>query len=155
MKPFRVYVDSSVFGGCYDEEFAEESTRFFDLVRAGRVVALVSEVVAVELASAPPAVRNLLDSLPRGAIAPVSLTTEVIALREAYVAKGIVGPKSVNDATHVAAATAAHADAIVSWNFRHVVRLDKIRRYNAVNVEMGYGLLSIVTPQEVRFDEDD
>lgn len=54
MKPLRVYVDTSVFGGCFDAQFAEESTRFFDLVRAGRIVVLVSQVVVDELSEAPP-----------------------------------------------------------------------------------------------------
>ena len=53
MKLLRVYADTSVFGGSFDAEFAIESERFFDLVRAGRVKILVSEVVVRELANAP------------------------------------------------------------------------------------------------------
>ena len=56
-------------------------------------------------------------------------------------------------AAHVAAATVARADAIVSWNFKHIVRIDKMRSYNQVNLQTGFGLLSIVSPQEVRLDE--
>jgi hypothetical protein len=41
----------------------------------------------------------------------------------------------------------------VSWNFRHIVRLDKMRAYNQVNLTNGYGLLSIVTPRGVQFDD--
>jgi hypothetical protein len=37
----------------------------------------------------------------------------------------------------------------VSWNFRHIVRLDKIRLFNAINVELGYQALSIYSPREV------
>ncbi len=55
--------------------------------------------------------------------------------------------------THVAAATVSRADAIVSWNFKHIVRIDKMRAYNQVNLQTGFGLLSIVSPREVRFDE--
>jgi hypothetical protein len=69
------------------------------------------------------------------------------------VAAGILDPHSTDDATHVAAATVARADAIVSWNFKHLVRIDKIRAYNQVNLQTGFGMLSIVSPQEVRFDE--
>jgi predicted nucleic acid-binding protein len=68
-------------------------------------------------------------------------------------AAGILDPQSKDDATHVAAATVARADAIVSWNFKHLVRIDKMRAYNQVNLQTGFGLLSIVSPQEVRFDE--
>ncbi|HEV2233815.1 MAG TPA: hypothetical protein VGW37_12170 [Terriglobia bacterium] len=153
MKALRVYVDTSVFGGCFDDEFAAESVRFFDLARAGKVKILVSEVVMRELAGAPARVHEVLGSLPAGALARVSLTREVIDLRNAYLSAGILDPESTDDATHVAAATVARADAIVSWNFKHIVRIDKMRAYNHVNLQTGFGLLSIVSPQEVRIDE--
>jgi predicted nucleic acid-binding protein len=124
----RIYVDTSVIGGCYDAEFERESTRFFDLVRAGRVLVLISDLIVEELWDAPQIVQELLPSLPAGAVARVDLSTEVIELRNAYIAAGIVDARSLGDATHVAAATVARADAIVSWNFRHIVRLDKIKR---------------------------
>jgi hypothetical protein len=76
-----------------------------------------------------------------------------IDLRDAYLAAGILDPQWTDDATHVAAATVARADAIVSWNFKHIVRIDKMRAYNQVNLQTGFGLLSIVSPQEVRLDE--
>lgn len=153
MKPLRVYADTSVFGGCFDAEFAIESERFFDLVRAGRVKILVSEVVVRELANAPVRVRELLRSLPADSVEQVRLTRDVIDLRDAYLAAGILDPQSTDDATHVAAATVARADAVVPWNFKHLVRIDKMRAYNQVNLQTGFGLLSIVSPQEVRFDE--
>jgi hypothetical protein len=74
-------------------------------------------------------------------------------LRNAYLAAGILTVRSIDDATHVAAATVARADAIVSRNFRHIVRLDKMRAYNQVSLSNGYGLLSIVTPWGVQFDD--
>jgi hypothetical protein len=153
MKPLRVYADTSVFGGCFDAEFAAESQRFFELVRAGSVKLLLSEVVVRELAGAPLRVRELLTSLPDGAVVQVPLTPDVIELRNAYLAAGILDPQWADDATHVAAATVARADAVVSWNFKHIVRIDKMRAYNQINLQTGFGLLSIVSPQEVRLDE--
>jgi hypothetical protein len=38
---------------------------------------------------------------------------------------------------------------LVSWNFKHIVRLEKIRLFNAVNVELGHPTLSIRSPREV------
>lgn len=122
-------------------------------MRAGRVKILVSEVVVRELANAPARVRKLLSSLPVDSVVQVSLTRDVIELRDAYLAPGILDPQWTDDATHVAAATVARADAIVSWKFKHIVRIDKMRAYNQVNLQTGFGLLSIVSPQEVRFDE--
>lgn len=75
------------------------------------------------------------------------------ALATAYLKAGVVGERWLDDATHVAAATIARADAIVSWNFRHIVRLDKIKAYNQVNLAKGYGILTILSPVEVGIDE--
>jgi len=106
-----------------------------------------------ELADAPGQVRELLSSLPAKSVVQVSLTPDVIELRDAYLTAGILGRQSTDDATHVATATVARADAIVSWNFKHIVRIDKMRAYNQVNLQAGFGLLAIVSPQEVRLDE--
>jgi hypothetical protein len=76
-------------------------------------------------------------------------------LRDAYIAARIVGPKWLDDATHVAAASIAGADAVVSWNFRHIVRVDRINAYNRVNERLGYRRLTIVTPLEVTRDVKD
>lgn len=54
-----------------------------------------------------------------------------------------------DDARHVAAATVAGADVIVSWNFRHIVNRERIRRYNAVNALNGYREIEIYSPQEM------
>jgi len=50
---------------------------------------------------------------------------------------------------HIALATIAEVDVLVSWNFKHIVRLDKIRLFNAVNLEQGYKSLTIYSPREV------
>lgn len=155
MRVLRVYLDTSVFGGCFDSPFSEDSLRLFELARHGRVRILMSDVVVAELAGAPAAVRDLLATLAPDSVEPVAITNEVTALRDAYIDADIVGPRWLDDAAHVAAATVARADAIVSWNFRHIVRLDKIRAYNAVNLQHGYGILTIISPTEVRIDEPD
>lgn len=84
----------------------------------------------------------------------VPVSSDVVQLRNAFLQAKIVGPRSIYDATHVAAATVARADAIVSWNFQHIVRLDKIRMYNGVSLQLGFPPISIVSPQEIRFDEE-
>lgn len=155
MGRLRLYCDTSVVGGCFDAEFSTHSLRVFSYFAAGRASLLISAVVVRELADAPAEVRAVLTGLPVEAIERVAVTPEVIQLRDAYMAAGIVGPRWVDDATHVALATFARADAIVSWNFRHIVRLDKMRLYNQVNLMNGYGVLTIVTPAEVRIDENE
>ena len=69
------------------------------------------------------------------------------------VSPGVIGKRWLEDCQHVAVATVARADAIVSWNFKHIVRLDRIKGYNQVNVLSGYGQITVVSPKEVNFDE--
>lgn len=152
MKLPRIYCDSSVIGGYFDPEFESRSHRFIDAVTNGRIVMLLSEVVVQEILQAPENVQNLLGSIPASSIEKVPLSPEIIELRNVYIKAGILGPKWIDDATHVAAATVARADAIASWNFAHIVRLDKMKSYNQVNLINGYGILTIVSPQEVQYD---
>lgn len=149
MTPLRIYTDTSVIGGCLDAEFAEHSLRFIDQVIAGRVMLLVSELLVHELANAPQAVHAILDSLPLEQLENIVIDEEIDSLRDAYIAAGILSSRWQDDATHVAAASVAGADAIVSWNFRHIVRLDLMRRYNEVNAKRGYQRLAILTSLEV------
>lgn len=151
----HIYIDTSVLGGCADVEFAEDSLQLMELARCGKIVLLISDVVVQELADAPPSIAKLLGGLPEASVEAVALSDDVLRLRDAYLAAGIVGPKWTDDATHVAAATVAQADAIVSWNFKHIVRLDKIKAYNEINQTMGFGAMTIITPKEVRYDDED
>lgn len=153
MKRDRIYCDSAVIGGCFDSEFKADSRRFIDAVKNGRIVMLISEVVLQEILQAPEKVQDLLASIPTSSVERVPLNQEVIELRNAYVAAGILGAKWIDDATHVAAATVTRADAIVSWNFAHIVRLDKMKSYNQVNLINGYGILTIISPKEVQYDD--
>jgi predicted nucleic acid-binding protein len=154
MKPMRIYADTSAIGGCFDPKFAADSLRLIEGVRHGRLVLLLSDVVLTELAGAPARVRSVLQSLPATTVEKVEITEEVLQLRDAYLAARIVGLRWADDAAHVAAATVVRADAIVSWSFQHIVRLDKVKAYNQVNLRQGYGVLTIVTPKEVVSDEE-
>ena len=114
----------------------------------------MSSVVLDEIAEAPDRVQKLVSELPESQIFSVDITDEVEKLRDEYLARKILTPKSLDDATHVALATVNRADAIVSWNFKHIVRLDKMKQYNQVNFSLGYAILQIVSPKEVFFDEE-
>jgi predicted nucleic acid-binding protein len=146
MASLRVYTDTSVIGGCFDEPFKYASRRLFARVRCGEIRVLVSDMVVNELKDAPEHVREILASLPSASIEHGSVRPDADALRDAHLAARVVGPGSWEDATHVAVASVARADAIVSWNFKHIVQLDRIKGYNRVNWEQGFGTLTIVSP---------
>ena len=147
--PIRVYADTSVFGGCFDVEFEEASRRFFEEVRRGRIQLVLSDTTALELTEAPDQVHRVLADLPPSAIERVSLNEEIEHLRDAYLAHGVVDPASKRDAEHIAAATIADVDLIVSWNFKHIVHYEKISGYQGVNMLEGYNAIRIYSPLEV------
>ncbi len=147
--PLRVYADTSVFGGCFEEKFSEASTRFFDQVRDGTFVLVVSDVTLEELDPAPPYVKSLLGTVPAGHVEQVATSDESKRLQLAYLNAAVVGPACENDAAHIAVATIATVDIIVSWNFKHIVHYDKIMGYEAVNVRHGYRSPRIYSPYEV------
>jgi len=155
MRILRVYVDTSVFSGTKDKEFAGPSRRFFANVRKGKYVVLVSQIVLGELQPAPPLVKRVLESIPKRSIERVEMTDDVAQLADAYVAAGILTETSKDDALHVAMATVARADLIVSWNFRHIVNFHRIQLYNSVNLANGYGLVDVRSPLEVVYDDED
>jgi hypothetical protein len=147
-------LDTSVYGGCFDEEFEQESRRLFGYVSAGKVVVLASAMVDDELLGAPDQVRGLRAGLAAAQVLDCPLTHEVIELREEYLRAGVLAPKWRGDCTHVALASVHRADVLVSWNFKHLVRFDKVRAFQGVNKILGYPSISIVSPQEVLFEED-
>ena len=155
MSTVCVYVDTSVFGGTQDEEFTESSRRFFQRVRNGEFSVLISQVSLDELSLAPDAVRAVLGDLPEQQVQRVAITDEVKALADAYITAGAIGEANVDDALHVAAATVARADVIVSWNFRHIVNFQRIRRFNGVNLASGYPMLDIRSPLEMDYGDQD
>jgi hypothetical protein len=148
MPILRVYADTSVFGGPFDDRFSEASNSFFEQVRWGRFQLVTSAVVRDEIAPAPQEVQSLFNDLfPSMEI--VDLSREALELREAYVDAEIVAPRWAVDALHVALATIAKCSLLVSWNFQHIVHFHKIPLYNAINMLNGYPPIAIHSPMEV------
>jgi len=148
-KKLRIYVDTSVFGGCFDEGFEDASNALFDNIRSGKFILVISDTTRRELGKAPEKVRKLLVSLPSENIEKVIQTEEVFELRDAYLEAGVVGPASFEDAEHIATASVHFVDFVVSWNFKHIVHFDKIRGYQAINRLNGYNRIEIYSPLEV------
>lgn len=148
------YVDASVFGGAYDEEFEEDNRAFFQQVEQGRFVVLTSGLVADEVARAPAEAHQHFERvLSRAEL--VGIDEAAFELQHACLEAGIVTAKWADDALHVALATVAGADLIVSWNFRNIVHFDKVPKHNAVNRLHGYRDVAIHSPSEVIAYEDD
>ncbi|HEX8273912.1 MAG TPA: type II toxin-antitoxin system VapC family toxin [Longimicrobiaceae bacterium] len=149
MKPLRIYTDTSVIGGCFDAEFAPWSNGLFKDFEMGTYRPVVSAMVAAEIEDAPERVREKYAELLTLGAEILEVGEEVVRLADVYQARRILTPKFYDDGVHIALATVAQVDLLVSWNFRHIVHYDKIRLFSAVNLEFGYKPLEIYSPREV------
>jgi predicted nucleic acid-binding protein len=150
----RVYADTSVFGGVFDEEFDLASRSFFKEVQEKKFVLITSELVREEILAAPQKVQKYFEKmLAYCEIAEIQ--ADALELQAAYLKEEIVSDKYSTDALHVALATAANAKMIISWNFKHIVNYQKIPLYNAVNRLKGYDPIDIYSPLEVIENENE
>ncbi len=147
MKP-RVYIDTSVVGGYFDEEFEVETKKFFHRVFQKDFMVYFSEISETELSLAPPHIRSLKDKIPIDCYRYLELDDESKNLASVYIFEKILGRSSYNDAYHIALSTVNRLDVLVSWNFKHIVNFDKIKLFNSVNLKLGYPLIDIRSPLE-------
>lgn len=145
----RVYIDTSVVGGQFDKEFSADTIPFFEAVTNGLFIVIVSDLLEAELLRAPQRVRDFLATLPSQQINNIRLTQEAGELADQYIRAKVVGQTSRADCQHIAMATLAKVDILVSWNFKHIVNLDKIRGYNGINYQFGHSMIEIRTPKEI------
>ena len=154
MKP-RLYFDTSVFGGVYDEEFEEISILLFEKVKLGQIICVYSDLSETELKNAPQRVKDFFADLPKLHTQKVEVTEDAFELAQQYLDEKVVGQTSADDCRHIATATINKVDYLVSWNFKHIVNVFRIRGYNAVNLRCGYPPLDIRSPKEIVNNEDE
>ena len=147
-------MDTSVLGGYFDEEWEEPTRELWRQMEAGQWRFQSSAITLDELTNAPENVRELFrDTFDAGAL--VEVTSEVEQLAAQYIENGVIVPKYTDDARHVATCTVAKLDYLVSWNFRHLVNVQREAGFNAVNLLQGYQAVRIVNPLELIYGKQD
>lgn len=144
-----VYIDTSVVGGVFDKEFELWTKIFFDQVKKGEFKVAVSELLVEELKPAPEHIRDFIYTLPEDQVLVARYEDDARELTDKYQEAGVVGPTSLTDCRHIATAPVNNIRVLTSWNFKHIVNLNKIQLYNAVNIKEGYIPLEIRTPREL------
>lgn len=145
----RIYLDTSVFGGFFDIEFEKWTKILFEKIYQKEYKILYSQLTDRELSPAPKRVKDLVLTIPENQIEVVEITEEVKELANKYISENVVGKTSIADCVHIALATIYDADILVSWNFKHIVNVSKIRGYNSINYRLGHKILEIRTPREI------
>ena len=145
----RIYIDTSVVGGFFDEEFKGATIKLFERLNNNEIIFVVSDLLDLELINAPQHVREHLRNYSADKFERVELNEDTIKLANAYIDEKVVGKTSLEDCRHIAMATIHKVDVLASWNFKHIVNLDRIKGYNAVNSRLGYSVLEIRSPKDL------
>jgi len=145
----RLYIDTSVIGGCFDDEFKEFSVPLLNKIKKGEFTVIISEITQIELKRSPKHVQNVIAEIPKKNIEFVELTEDALILSNEYISSKVLTKKELADAQHIAIATINKADHIVSWNFKHIVNIERIRGFNSINLKLGYSIIDIRSPPEV------
>lgn len=153
MKIPTLYLDTSVIGGRFDDEFKVATRELFRQVNLGLYQIFASVVTASEIKNAPEEIQNFFNETFNGVGKLLPLTEESENLARAYVAAKVVSPNYTDDARHVAIATVEQADLIVSWNFKHLANYRRETGFNAVNRLQGYRPVRILTPMELIYGD--
>jgi len=145
----KIYFDTSVFGGIYDIEFQKETEKLFEMVRNRELICVYSDLCELELENASEKVKQHFLNLDNRSTEFLEITKEIDELAQEYIAEKVVGQTSIDDCRHIACATINKVDHLVSWNFKHIVNVFRIRGYNAINIKNGYVQLDIRSPKDI------
>jgi len=151
MKKLRIYLDTSTIGGCFDEEFSIPSKILFEMFDNKIYIPVISEIVIKELENAPKQVKEKINNLNN--IEFVRSNDEIIELATLYIKNKAVNENYFDDALHIAIATFYNVDILVSWNFKHIVNINKIHQFNSINISNNFSILEIRSPLEVIANE--
>lgn len=130
-------------------EFEEETLLLFEKVKLGQIICVYSDLTESELSKAPKQVQLFFNQLDHKFSERVEVPAEAYKLGQVYVDEKVVGLTSLDDCVHIATATIYKVDMLVSWNFKHIVNIFRIRGYNSINLRLGYGTLEIRSPKEI------
>ena len=145
----RIYIDTSIIGGYFDEEFDLATQALFKRLEKDEILFVLSDLLLLELLDAPLHVRTLLEKYPENCFEKIEISEEAIELANRYIEEKVVGQTSLEDCRHIAMASINKVDVLASWNFKHIVNLQRIKGYNSVNLKYGYSLLEIRSPNDL------
>ena len=133
----------------FDIEFEEETASLFEKVSLGQIKCVYSNLTESELTNAPERIRNYFETIKDEFKEKVFVTPDGLKVAQTYVDEKVVGETSLDDCIHIATATLSKVNMLVSWSFKHIVNIYRIRGYNSINLRLGYPTLEIHSPKEI------
>lgn len=158
MKKLKLYIETSTWNFMYADDAPEKkelTQTFFSLVEKQTFEIYISDIVLREFDKAPQIKKDqLLKLIKKFSPILIETTPDANLLAQKYLSKNIIPANKLEDALHVAVATVAELDAVVTWNYRHLANLRREELFQSVNLELGYlKKIELITPMEVIGDE--
>ncbi|QQK78043.1 type II toxin-antitoxin system VapC family toxin [Salicibibacter cibarius] len=145
----KIYLDTSVISALYDERSPERkqlTEQAWDQIVQEEVH--ISEIVLDELNAAPePMKSTFLKTVEPFKI--LKFSDEAKYLSNIYVQEGIFPEKYSDDARHVAVATVNDSRYLLSWNFKHLVKVKTRKAVSLINSLNHYSTIEIIAPPEL------
>jgi predicted nucleic acid-binding protein len=146
-----LYLDTSIPSAYFDTSKPVRqliTQKWFEHETAGYI--LVTSVVAAEeigMIKNKEKRENIENLLSNYDVRFLEITEEALALSKKYLSKGAIPASEEEDALHIAIATVNKVEALVSWNFKHIVSINPVRKIHEINRQFGYNELVIGTPE--------
>lgn len=158
MRVPKIYLETSVFNFYFADDAPdkrEDTMRLFEEIRQGKYAPYTSDFVVEELQQASePKQSAMVKLITQYSVTVLPDDPETRRLADMYVAEEIIPEKYSTDARHIASTTVNDLDFIVSYNFRHIVKLKTITMTEIVNLRENYRKIGIYSPTEVvEYDE--
>jgi len=158
MRTPKIYLETSVFNFYFADDSPdkrEDTLRLFEEIQQGKYAPHTSDYVVGELQQAPlPKRKAMIDLITQYDVVVLPDDPAIQRLAKLYVTEKIIPEKYATDALHIAATTVNDLDFIVSYNFRHIVKLKTITMTESVNIRERYRKIGIYSPTEVvEYDE--
>ncbi|MGD0283488.1 MAG: PIN domain nuclease [Dissulfurispiraceae bacterium] len=151
MKKTKLYLDTSVPSFLFADDSPEKreaTIQFWDILKLGLYDIVISDILLMEISRCEISLsQKMEDKLSEIVLDIVSVNEDIFSLAQKYISEGIIPQTYQDDALHIALATYNEADSLISWNFKHMVKLKTIRGVNGINRMLGFKELEILTPQ--------
>lgn len=153
MRTPRIYLETTIFNFVFADDAPEKrdcTLTLFEEIKQGKYMPFTSAYALDEINNASePKRTKLFKLLEKYNVIQIKINEKVEQLAEAYIKEGIIPVKYATDASHIAAASVADMDFIVSWNFKHIVKRKTILMTELINYKEGYKRVGIHSPLEV------
>ena len=149
----KLYLDTSVYGGCFDEGM-EASLDLIDWINLNdHVRVYYSDIIVSEINRAHPSIKDRLNgalgNIKNSFFIKKNEESDFLALE--YIAMGVLSNKSMADAQHIAVASLNQIDYILSWNFKHMVDREKL--FRRANEKLKVHQPHIINPEKFLSNE--